>query len=268
VQSELLDQHLAAADKLVQRALAILGGGELEHLHLVELVAADGPALLAAVAAGLAAVAGRVGEHLDRQALSREDLVAVDVDDGRLGCGEQEGVPAAFLLADVEDVVVELGELPGGIAGLLGEQVRGQQELIPGGVVLAIEEIQQRPLQRRALPGVDPVPVAAELGAPCVVDESETSAELHVVEWLVPEVGLGTPGADDLVGFLSAGRGTLVRQVGQLHEQLVEGLLGRCQAGRHLRDLVAEGGGLLLRVRGIGPRRLQPADLLRLPVPL
>ncbi len=182
--------------------------------------------------------------------------------------GQQERVPAAFFLADVEDVVVELRELPGGVAGLLGQQVRGQQELVPGGVVLAVEEIEQRPFQRGALAGVDPVAVAAELGAAGVVDEPEPGAELHVVEGLVPEVGLAAPGADDLVGLLAAGRGTLVGQVGQLHQQVVQVLLGRRQAGRHLRDLVAERGGLALRLRGIGPRRLQPADLLRLAVPL
>jgi hypothetical protein len=88
--------------------------------------------------------------------------------------------------------------------------VRGQQELVSGGVVLAVEEVEQRPLQRGALPGVDPVAVTAELDAPRVVDEPEPGAELYVVEWLIPEVGLCPPGADDLVGFLPSCGGPLV----------------------------------------------------------
>jgi len=52
-----------------------LGGHELDHLDLVELVAPDGAALLGPVASRLPPVAGGVGERLERE-LVAEALLA------------------------------------------------------------------------------------------------------------------------------------------------------------------------------------------------
>jgi hypothetical protein len=90
----------------------VFGAAVLEQLHLVELVAADRPALLRAVAARLFTITRRVGEVLLRQLRLVQDLVAVQVDERRL-CGRQQ--EAALLIGaglDHEHVVRELGELP------------------------------------------------------------------------------------------------------------------------------------------------------------
>ena len=101
------------------------GRGVAEHLHLVELVAADHAALAGAVGAGLAAVAGRVGKQLLGQLVLGEYLAAVEVDQRRLRRGQQEA--EAFFRKAI-DVVFKLGELAGGEAAIVGEQVRRQHE--------------------------------------------------------------------------------------------------------------------------------------------
>jgi hypothetical protein len=79
--------------------------------------------------------------------------------------------------------------------------VRRKQELVPGGIVLAVEEVDQRPLQGRALPCVEPVAGPAELGAAGVVDQAKASAQLDVIKRLFAGRA-AAPGVDDLVGFL------------------------------------------------------------------
>jgi hypothetical protein len=129
VEPELLHEALGLSDELLERLLALLGRRELEHLDLVELVPADRSALLGAVAPALAPVAGRVRERLDRQRFPREDLVAVHVEDRGLGRRQEEVLPIARALADVEHVVDELRELARRVAALLDEEMRRQENV-------------------------------------------------------------------------------------------------------------------------------------------
>ena len=57
----------------------MVGRRQLDHLDLVELVLADHPARVLAGSAGLGAKARRVSRQPDRQAVGRDDLVAVEV---------------------------------------------------------------------------------------------------------------------------------------------------------------------------------------------
>ena len=134
--------------------------------------------------------------------------------------------------------------------------------------MLAVEEVDQRPLQGRALPRVEPVTGPAELGAAGVVDQAQASAQLDVIKRLLAEVGLTAPGADDLVSFLPANGRTVVGEVGQFHEQVVQCPVGLGESGLHGGHLVTQGGSLLLGLGGIRTGRLQLADFLSLPVPL
>src|SRR5690606_4894532 len=66
-QAQGLEQRLRDRDHLLERLVAPLGRGELHHLDLVELVYPVEAAHVLAVAARLAAEAGRVGAVAQRQ---------------------------------------------------------------------------------------------------------------------------------------------------------------------------------------------------------
>lgn len=78
-----LTRRSALADQLLEGLVRLLGQGVLEHLDLVELVAADHAALVGAVGARLAAEARRIGEQLMRQVAFGENLAAVQGGEGR-----------------------------------------------------------------------------------------------------------------------------------------------------------------------------------------
>ena len=100
---------LGVVDQRHQLVHRRLGPHELDHLHLVELVAALDAAHVAPGAHLLAPEAGRVGDVLDRQLLAVQDLVAVQVGHRHLGRRD----PPEILLGIVVQVVAELGQVAG-----------------------------------------------------------------------------------------------------------------------------------------------------------
>ena len=93
-QPEPLEEDLGALGHPLERAGAVLGRLEQDHLDLVELVDAQDAARVLAGGAGLAPEARRVGDVADRQLGRLEDLVAVDVRDRDLGGRDQVQVVA------------------------------------------------------------------------------------------------------------------------------------------------------------------------------
>ena len=81
----------------LQFLVGVLGQGELDQLHLVELVLADQAPDILAVGAGLGAETGSVGGVTEGQVLGRENFIPVDVGDRHLGGGHQEIVQALQL---------------------------------------------------------------------------------------------------------------------------------------------------------------------------
>ena len=261
MQPQPLDERARLADEELEHVLRLLRQRVGEHLDLVELVAADHPALLLAVGARLAPVARRVGEHLERQVLLLEDLAAVEVHERRLRRRQQE---LEALLLEAEDVLLELRELPGGEPALVGQQVRREDELEAVLEVLLDEVVEERPLEPRAHAAVEPEAVAAHADAAVVVDEPERRAELDVVLRLEAlEDGLLAPDGDDLVGLLAAGddagRGEVREREQDRALLLVD--LGRLLVERG--DAVAEGAHLGLDGGRVLAGLLRGADLLR-----
>jgi hypothetical protein len=70
---------------------------DLHQLHLVELVHADDPLVVAAGRAGLAAETRRVGHHFHRQFGFGQNRVAVEIGHRHLGGGREEQVVDAIL---------------------------------------------------------------------------------------------------------------------------------------------------------------------------
>ncbi len=151
MQPQTLDQTAGLADQLLQHGVAVLGTGVAEHFHLVELVAADHAALAGAIRAGLAAVAGRVGEQALGQVGLVENFAAVQVDQRGFRRREQE---VEAFLGQTEHVILKLRKLAGRQAALVGQDVRRQHELVAILQMLGDEVVEQRPLELRALAGV------------------------------------------------------------------------------------------------------------------
>src|SRR5579859_2278646 len=116
MKAKLLHESLAAATQFGESILGLIRGNELEHFHLIELVAPDRAAFLGAVAACLPAIAGSIGKCLDRQFPGRKNLVSVDIQDRGLGGGQQERGPFALPGLNVKNIVIELGELSRSVA--------------------------------------------------------------------------------------------------------------------------------------------------------
>src|SRR5262245_275374 len=112
---------------------------------------ANRAALLRAVAARFAAIAGREREVLQRQRLEVQNLVAVHVDDRRFRRRQEKPVLAALLVRQMKHIVPELRELTGGISALIEEEVRRQQERVAVAVMFLTEVVEQRPLEGSAL---------------------------------------------------------------------------------------------------------------------
>ena len=117
----------------------MVGVAEPVELHLVELVQADQPPGVAAVAAGLTAEAGGVGDVLQRQLLGGDDLTAVQGSDGHLSGGGQPEV----ILRAAEALLGEFGQLTGaGEAGAV-DQDRRQDLAVALAAVQVEHEVDQ-----------------------------------------------------------------------------------------------------------------------------
>ena len=259
VEAQALDQVLGLGDQLVEGIVRVLRAGELEHLDLVELVAADHAALLGAGGPGLPAEAGGVGEELLGQVCLGEDLVAVHAGQGRLGGGQHVVGAVVGGVLDLIDLIGKLGELAGGLAALVLQHVGGQDELIAIGQVAVDEVVQQRPLQAGAHAGVHPEAGPGQLHAAGVVDEAQVGAEVHMVLRLEVElVGL-TEVAQRLVVLLAAGLEVVVGQVGQGEHQGAVLALDAAQLlvvggdlGLQLAHALEDGGGILAGLLQLG----------------
>ena len=181
MEAQPLDQTLGLADQLLEGLVGLLGQGVLEHLDLVELVAADHAALVGAVGACLAAEARRVGEQLVRQVALRENLAAVQGGEGRFGRREHEVHAVVRRILDLIDLVGELRELSRGLAALILEHQGQADHLVAVLQVLVDEVVKQGPLEARAHAAVDPEAGARQTRAALIVDEAEIRAQVHMV---------------------------------------------------------------------------------------
>mmetsp|Transcript_36625 Transcript_36625/g.57184 ORF Transcript_36625/g.57184 Transcript_36625/m.57184 type:complete len:495 (-) Transcript_36625:408-1892(-) len=112
-QTQQLQRLLGVLGELFVLGLGLLLGADLHQLHLVELVLAEQPARVPAVRAGLRAEAGRARREGQGQRLALQDLAPVQVREGDLRGRDQEGVLPRGLVAHLEQVVLELGQLAG-----------------------------------------------------------------------------------------------------------------------------------------------------------
>jgi hypothetical protein len=127
--------------------------------------------------------------------------------------------------------------------------------------VLAAEEVEERPFHLRALAGVEPEAVAAELRAALVVDEPEARRERDVILRL-GERGLLAPRAHDAIVLLPARGHAVVGKVRERGHPIVEIRVEPAELDLHRGDLVAQRRGLGLDRRRVAAGPLRFADPL------
>ena len=131
MEAQTLYQLLSLGDQLVECLVGGFGSGELEHFHLVELVATNHATLVSTVRTGLTAEAGGVSEELLGQVSLGQNLVTVDGCQSSF-CGGQHVEGAAFggVVGNLEDFVSKLGELTGSQTALVLQHVGRQDQLV------------------------------------------------------------------------------------------------------------------------------------------
>jgi hypothetical protein len=155
VQAEALQHLLGVAREQLEGGHGVLRLHQPHELDLVELVLANEPAHVLAVAARFGAETGRVRGVRHGQLLGLEDLARVQVGDGHLGRGDEveRVLLVALGAARLEQVLLELRQLPRAVQRRrLHEQRRPHL-----GVALLLRvqiqhELDQRPLEARPAP--------------------------------------------------------------------------------------------------------------------
>ncbi len=175
---------LRVPQQLQQLGHRILGPGELDQLHLVELVPALDAAHVPAGAHLLPPEAGRVRHVADRQPVAIQDLFPVEVGHRRLGGRD----PPEVLLRVVVEVVAELGQVACAHQHFRLDHVR---RVDLGVAVLRRVQVEhpgdQRPLQPRARAFEHVEARAAELDPPLEVDDVQRSPQVPMRQRLEVE---------------------------------------------------------------------------------
>ncbi len=182
---------------------------------------ADDAAGVAAIAARLAAEAGGEGAVAQGQRLQGQDLVPVEVGDGHFRGGDQ--VEGALAVGRLEQVLLELGQLPGAVHAVGVHQV-GRDHLAVARRGLPVQhKADEGPLQLGAEAFQHGEARAAQLGGPVQIEDAQGRPQLHVVLGR-GEGGRGAPALDLPVGVLvPAGGDAGVGRVGQGGKEVPEG---------------------------------------------
>ena len=215
MEAQTLHQILGLAHQFLKGRVGILGAGELEHFHLVELVAAHHAPLVGVAGTCFPTEAGSVSEELPGQLGFGENFVPVDGAQSGFRGGQHIVDAVVGGIRNLVDLIGKLGELTGRLAALVLQHVGRQDELVAVGDVAVDEVVQQRPFQTCAHALIHPEAGTRQLDAPVVVDQTQTLAQVNMV--LGGEVKLVRLAkvAQRLVVFLSAGLQIGVGQVGQ-----------------------------------------------------
>ena len=219
---------------------------------------ANDPPHVAAVRAGLAAEARRVGAQLDGQRIGLQRLIAVDIGHGDLGRGNQPEIVSLAL----EQVLFEFGQLPRAEeAGRIHQE--GRQHL--GIAVLAgvhVEhEVDERALELRAHAPIEGKARAGDLGRALEIQDAQLRAQVPVRLGLEIEAGrLAHAPHLDVRVRVPAHRHGFVRHVGDAGQNLAELLVERGHLPLERGDLNLQCAHLLLAGGGIGALAAQVAD--------
>lgn len=142
-EAEPFNKAFGFSHHLVKSGIAAFFGGVLDHLDLIELIAADHASLLSAIRAGFFAVAGGVGEIFAGEVIKRKNLVAMKVHQCGFGGWKEEF--ARFGAFKPENVLFEFGELASGVAGIVIQDVGWEDHLIAIGDVILHEIVEKCP---------------------------------------------------------------------------------------------------------------------------
>src|SRR3989454_11465666 len=193
VQSEPLQWRLRVANQLLQGRVRVLRTLEPDQLDLVELVLPDDPLRVLAVAARFAAEARRERGVLQWELGALEDLVAMIVRH-RHFCGGDEVVTGSRL----EELLLELRQLPGAAHRVRVHQVGGQQLEVPALPRGIEEELHDRELEPCQGAAEEDEAGPRHLRGTFEVEQAEFLADLCVLA-RGSDGRLVSPGAHDLV---------------------------------------------------------------------
>ena len=259
VQAEGLQDALGVGGERVEFGEGLLRLHDFHQLHFVELMHADHAARADAGGSGFAAETGRVGDVTLRQIGGREDFVAVEIRDGDFGGGHEEDV----VLAAVVELVAEFRELAGAFERVRADEERRAHFHVAVIARVQIEaEIDERPQQPRAEPGVTDETAAADLRGAFEIEEPELFAEFYVIE-RVRDLRLFAPRFDDgiLARIVADGRG-VVREIGKAEQHRALRVFGFSRLAIQLADFLADGADVRLDFARVLALTLLRADLL------
>ena len=242
VQTEELQHSLGVVAQGFEGVIRVLGAGDPDEFHFVELVHADEAAGVAPGTASFLAEARRVGGEADGEVGFFEEHVAVEVCDGHFGSGrEEEGVRGVGLGGAIH-VLLEFGELAGAGHAVAVNKVGGRDlgvSVLRG--VEVEEEVDEGAFKTCAGAAIDGEAGAGDFGGGSEVHPAEVFEEFGVGFGRKGEWRLFAPGGDDgVVGSVGAGGNGVVRDVGHKQAQGSDALFGVAGGGLGLGELLGD----------------------------
>ena len=178
--------------------------GEVDHLHLVELVLANQALGVLAVRAGFGPEAGRMGAEPDRQLRFVDDLACVDVGQGNLGRGDQE----IIRVVELEQVFLEFGQLARAGHGLaVDDERRDDLGVAMQGCLRVEHQLGQGAFQTGAPAIADGKAGACQLGGALEVQAAQLRAQFPMFPGREIEFRFFPPVAQDRVVLLGGAKG-------------------------------------------------------------
>ena len=229
-QLQQLQHALGVGGHAFQRLEGLGRLDDLHHLDLVELVLADHAAGVATGSARLTAEARGMGDELQWQLFGIENFAGDDIGQRDLGSRDQVQVGLVFT-GDLEQVFLEFRQLTGALQRRSLHQIRGVGLFVAMLAGVQVDhELRQGAMQTGDGAAQQGETRARQLGSGLEVQPAVLLAEGDVILDLEIEAARGAPTRHlDVAVFIGANRHGLVRQVGNVQQQVVQLVLDRIQ---------------------------------------
>ena len=210
---EAAEDFFGAPSQVFQLCIGVLGSGEVDQLHLVELMLANESPRVFAVGSGFAAEAGSIGRQPNRQLGRLQGFSRENVGDRDLGRGNQPVVRPFHL----EQIAGELGELTRPRqAGRIDHKGRQHFQVAEFPGVDVQHEVDQGPFQAGPRPRIEGEPCPGDLGGPFQVQNAQARAQVPVGTGLKVKVGFLAVDPDfDVLRGIGADRNAVVGEIGK-----------------------------------------------------
>ena len=219
MQVELAQNVFRMRTKKLEIFIGMVGMGDADQLHLVELVLAYQTFGILAVAAGLGAKAGREGRVCQGQLIFGQGFFPVQIGDRYLGSGNE----VLFASHEFEEILFEFRQLSCARHGLARNDDRSHDF----GIAMFARMDIEHESGECAFQFGGPVPEygkarAAEFGGTFEVQTSESLAYFEMLLGFEIELGFFTPdGENRIVLFIRPDRHAFVRNIGKCQQPFI-----------------------------------------------